>query len=113
MIRLGVDFGGTKIEAAVLDDEGRFLARVRTPTPPAYADRLEATCAVVAEAERMAGVTASRIGVGGPGSPNPVTGLMRNSNSTILNGMPFPADLERVLGRQVRYANDANFLALS
>jgi fructokinase len=113
MIHLGVDFGGTKIEAAVLDESGRFLARVRAPTPPAYQDRLEATREVVAEAERQAGVTAPRIGVGGPGSPNPATGLMRNSNSTILNGMPFPADLERVLGRPVRYANDANCLALS
>ena len=113
MIRIGVDFGGTKIEAAALDADGRFLARVRAPTPPAYEDRLQATFDVVAEAERQAGVRAARIGVGGPGSPSPATGLMRNSNSTVLNDRPFPADLERVLGRPVRYANDANCLALS
>jgi len=113
MIRIGVDFGGTKIEAAALDAEGRFQARVRGPTPPAYEDRLEATAQVVVEAERQAGVTATRVGVGGPGSPSPVTGLMRNSNSTVLNDRPFPADLQRVLGRDVRYANDANCLALS
>lgn len=113
MIRIGVDFGGTKIEAAALDPEGGFRARVRRPTPPAYEDRLEATREVVAEAERQAGVAVTRIGVGGPGSPSPATGLMRNSNSTILNDRPFPADLERVLGRDVRYANDANCLALS
>ena len=113
MIRIGVDFGGTKIEAAALDAGGRFLARVRIPTPPAYEDRLEATREVVAEAERQAGAKAPRIGVGGPGSPSPATGLMRNSNSTVLNDRPFPADLERVLGRPVRYANDANCLALS
>jgi len=113
MIRIGVDFGGTKIEAAALDAEGRFQARVRVPTPADYADRLAATRDVVAEAERQAGASARRIGVGGPGSPNPATGLMRNSNSTVLNGQPFPADLERVLGRAVRYANDANCLALS
>jgi fructokinase len=113
MIRIGVDFGGTKIEAAALDAEGRFQARVRRPTPPAYEDRLAATREVVAEAERQAGVRAPRIGVGGPGSPSPVTGLMRNSNSTVLNDRPFPADLERVLKRPVRYANDANCLALS
>lgn len=113
MIRIGVDFGGTKIEAAALDSQGRFQARVRVPTPPAYEDRLEATREVVAEAERQAGVTVGRIGVGGPGSPNPATGLLRNSNSTILNDRPFPADLARVLGRPVRYANDANCLALS
>lgn len=113
MIRIGVDFGGTKIEAAALDAEGRFQARVRVPTPPDYADRLTATRDAVIEAERAAGIQAKRIGVGGPGSPSPVTGLMRNSNSTILNGRPFPADLERVLERPVRYANDANCLALS
>ena len=113
MIRIGVDFGGTKIEAAALDAEGRFVARVRGPTPPDYTDRLEATREVVAEAERQVGVRVSRLGVGGPGSPSPATGLMRNSNSTVLNGKPFPADLERVLERSVRYANDANCLALS
>ena len=113
MIRIGVDFGGTKIEAAALDAEGRFQARVRGPTPPDYTDRLEATAALVAEAERQAGARVERVGVGGPGSPNPASGLMRNSNSTVLNDRPFPADLERALGRAVRYANDANCLALS
>ena len=113
MIRIGVDFGGTKIEAAALDADGRFQARVRVPTPPDYADRLTATRDVVVEAERQAGVRVSRVGVGGPGSPNPASGLMRNSNSTVLNDKPFPADLERALSRPVRYANDANCLALS
>lgn len=113
MIRIGVDFGGTKIEAAALDADGRFQARVRGPTPPAYADRLQATREIVAEAERQAGVRVDRIGVGGPGSPSPATGLLRNSNSTVLNDKPFVADLQRVLGRAVRYANDANCLALS
>ncbi|PZQ63725.1 MAG: transcriptional regulator [Phenylobacterium zucineum] len=113
MIRIGVDFGGTKIEAAALDADGRFLARVRGATPATYEDRLTATRDIVAEAERQAGARAMQVGVGGPGSPSPVTGLMRNSNSTVLNGRPFPADLERVLERPVRYANDANCLALS
>ncbi|MBI1199157.1 MAG: ROK family protein [Phenylobacterium sp.] len=113
MIRIGVDMGGTKIEAAALDADGRFQARVRAPTPADYADQLEAVRSLVAEAERQAGATAARIGVGGPGSPSPATGLMRNSNTAALNGRPFPADLERTLGRPVRYANDANCLALS
>lgn len=69
MIRIGVDFGGTKIEAAALDAEGRFRARVRGPTPPDYEDRLEATREVVAEAERQAGIHARRVGVGGRGRP--------------------------------------------
>ena len=113
MIRIGVDFGSTKIEAAALDAEGRFQARVRVPTPPAYEDRLAATREVVAEAERQAGARVTRLGVGGPGSVSPRTGLLRNSNSTVLNDRPFPADLARVLQREVRYANDADCLALS
>jgi fructokinase len=113
MIRIGVDFGGTKIEAAALDAEGRFLARVRAPSPGDYGAGLEAVRTLVLEAERQAGAVAERIGVGGPGSPSPATGLMRNANSTQLNGHPFPEDLARVLDRPVRYANDANCLALS
>lgn len=113
MIRIGVDFGGTKIEAAALDAEGRFQARVRAPSPKDYEDGLEAVRALVAEAERQAGATAPRVGVGGPGSVSPKSGLMRGANSTQLNGRAFPEDLERTLGRPVRYANDANCLALS
>jgi len=113
MIRIGVDFGGTKIEAAALDAGGRFQARVRVATPASYEDRLEAVREAVAEAERQAGATTTRVGVGGPGSPSPATGLIRNSNSTVLNDRPLLADLPRVLGREVRYANDANCLALS
>lgn len=113
MIRIGVDFGGTKIEAAALDADGRFVARVRSPSPREYQAGLEATREIVLEAERQAGVRAARVGVGGPGSPSPSSGLMRNANSTELNERPFPADLERILERPVRYANDANCLALS
>ena len=113
MIRIGVDFGGTKIEAAALDAQGRFQARVRGASPRDYAAGLEAVRELVAEAERQAGAKGASVGVGGPGSPSPSNGLMRNANSTELNGHPFPADLARVLERPVRYANDANCLALS
>lgn len=113
MIRIGVDFGGTKIEAAALDAQGRFQARVRGASPRDYAAGLDAVRDLVAEAERQAGIQHASVGVGGPGSPSPATGLMRNANSTELNGQPFPADLARVLERPVRYANDANCLALS
>ncbi len=68
---------------------------------------------LVARAEREAGVTAGRVGIAMPGSLSPKTGLVRNANSTWLNGRPFHADLERVLDRPVRCANDANCLALS
>ncbi|HVI30767.1 ROK family protein [Phenylobacterium sp.] len=113
MIRIGVDFGGTKIEAAALDAEGRFQARVRAASPKDYGEGLDAVRALVAEAERQAGARAARVGVGGPGSVSPKSGLVRGANSTQLNGRAFPQDLARTLGRPVRYANDANCLALS
>jgi len=113
MIRIGVDFGGTKIEAAALDAEGRFQARVRQPSPGSYAASLETVRELVAAAERQAGVAGASIGVGIPGSPSPAGGLIRNANTTHLNGQPLQADLERVLGRPVRLANDANCFALS
>lgn len=113
MIAFGLDLGGTKIEAAALAPDGAFLARVRRPTPGAYEAGLEAVAEALAEAERQAGVQAARIGIGGPGSVNPLTGRMRNANSTWLNGQPFPGDLARRLGRPVRYANDADCLAVS
>jgi fructokinase len=112
MIRIGVDFGGSKIEAAAVDVEGRFQARVRAPNPRVYGDALLVVADLVAEAERQAGAVGS-VGVGMPGSMSPRTGLVRNANSTWLNGRPFSIDLERVLGRPVRTANDANCLALS
>src|SRR5512141_1191750 len=108
MIRIGVDFGGTKIEAAALDAEGRFQARVRQAAPGSYEASLDVVRDLIAEAERQAGVSGASIGLGTPGSPSPVNGLIRNANTTHLNGKPFQADLERVLGRPVRLANDAN-----
>ncbi len=113
MIRIGVDFGGTKIEAAALDGDGVFQARVRGSSPDDYGAGLEAVRSLVDDVERQAGEKVGRVGVGGPGSPSPATGLMRGANSTQLNGHPFAQDLARVLGREVRYANDANCLALS
>jgi fructokinase len=112
MIRIGVDFGGSKIEAAALDDAGRFLARVRAPNPRDYRAAIEVVADLVAEAERQAGASGP-VGVGAPGSISPRTGLVRNANSTWLNGRPFREDLERRLDRPIRMANDANCLALS
>lgn len=113
MIAFGIDLGGTKIEAAALRPDGTFAARVRRPTPPDYAATLEAISGALDAAERQAGARAVRLGVGGPGSVNPRTGRLRNANSTWLNGQAFPEDLGRRLGRPVRYANDADCLAVS
>ncbi len=112
MIRIGVDFGGTKIEAAALDAGGRVTARARTATPGGYDPALEAVRALVAEVE-AASRPCARIGVAAPGSVSPRTGVVRNANSVWLNGRPFLQDLEAALGRPVRLANDANCLALS
>lgn len=112
MIRIGVDFGGTKIEAAALDAEGRFQARVRAPNPRDYQSALALVRDLVEEAERQAGAKGT-VGVGMPGSISPRTGQIRNANSVWLNGRPFADDLGTVLGRPVRLANDANCLALS
>src|SRR5215470_9700798 len=116
MVRIGVDFGGTKIEAAALDRDGQFLARVRAPTPRDYAASLTVICDLVAEAERQAGVSAGGkryVGVATPGSISPKTGLIRNANSVWLNDKPFREDVSAKLGAPVRMINDANCLALS
>jgi fructokinase len=113
MIRFGVDFGGTKIEAAALDADGQFVARVRKPNPGNYDDALGVVATLLADAECMAGARAERLGMGIPGSISPRTGLIRNANSVYLNGRAFQVDLTTRLERPVRLANDANCLALS
>ena len=112
MVRIGVDFGGTKIEAAALDKGGEVLSRLRKPTPWDYEAAIQTVRALVAETEALTG-RCERIGFAIPGSISPRTGLIRNANSTFLNGRPFAEDLARALDRPVRLANDANCLALS
>jgi fructokinase len=112
MIRIGVDFGGTKIEAAALDGEGQFMARVRASNPRAYDASLAVVAELVRQVENEAGAGAS-IGVGSPGSISRQSGTIRNANSIWLNGRRFKEDLERVLARPIRLANDANCFALS
>lgn len=113
-IRLGIDLGGTKIEIAALDATGSFLLRERVATPQGdYAATLRAIAALVAMAEARLGATGLPLGVGMPGSLSPLTGGVRNANSTALNGQPLREDLQALLGRPVRLENDANCLALS
>lgn len=111
-IRIGVDLGGTKTEVAVLGADGRIGFRRRIPTPRgAYAPIVEAVALLVREAARSAGVTGAPVGVGIPGSIAAESGLVRNANTTELNGRPFAADLSAAIGREVRVSNDANCLA--
>ena len=112
-LSIGVDFGGTKIEAAALDASGTPLLSRRVATPDNYEAALRAVAELVRTIEAETQNTVSRIGVGAPGSVSPRTGLLRNSNTLYLNGRPFGADLARVLGKAVRTSNDANCLALS
>jgi fructokinase len=112
-LRIGIDLGGTKIEGIALGDQGRELARRRIATPRGdYDATLAAIAGLVQSLEIEVGVGGT-VGVGIPGAPSPTTGLIKNANSTWLNGRPFVADLETRLGRPVRAANDANCFALS
>ena len=112
-MRIGVDLGGTKIEAAVLDSAGQMVLRQRVHTPQGnYDETVEALAKLVEACEVASGAKAS-VGVGIPGAVSPATGLVKNANSTCLNGQPLAEDLERRLGRTVRLANDANCFALS
>jgi fructokinase len=112
-MRFGLDLGGTKMEAVVLNQEGAIIWRDRKPTP---AEDYRAILAAIgdlltaAEKETAANLT---VGIGMPGSLSPKTGLVRNSNTQSLNGQPIKQDLQTALARDVRLANDANCFALS
>ncbi len=111
-MRIGIDFGGTKIEAIGLSNDDAILSTRRVPNPGGYDAAVEAVADLIAHIESETGRTGS-VGIGAPGSLSPRTGLMRNANSTWLNGRPFARDLEARLHRPIRLANDANCLALS
>jgi fructokinase len=110
--RLGVDVGGTKIAAMVLDRQGETVFTTRVDTPRSYEDVLGSVRGVVETCANACGGVSS-VGVGMPGSASPRTGLWRNCNMTYVNGRPFPTDLAGVLGRDLRVENDANCFALS
>ncbi len=124
-LRIGIDLGGTKIEALALSRDGVELARRRIETPRSYDETVGALRDIVSALEQDAaakmGAAAAkvgaaewvRVGVGIPGTVSPTTGLVKNANSTWLIGHPFDRDLEEALGRPVRLTNDANCFALS
>jgi fructokinase len=112
-MRIGVDLGGTKIEAIALGQDGAELLRRRVRTPSGdYDGTIGAIRELVAGFEGTLGRTGT-IGVGTPGAVSPRTGLMKNSNSIVLNGRAFDRDLAQALGRAIRIENDANCFALS
>ena len=111
--RIGIDLGGTKIEGAALDACGAVRVRRRVPTPAGdYRGTIAAIVSTVAAIEQEIGGQAT-VGIAMPGAISSATGLVKNANSTCLNGRPLQQDLETALARPVRLANDANCFALS
>jgi fructokinase len=112
LTRIGIDLGGTKIEIIALDPSGTECFRKRIATPREnYEATLAAMVALVNEAEAVVG--RASVGIGMPGTISPATGLVKNANSTWLNGKPLARDIVRQLQRDVQLANDANCFALS
>lgn len=112
-MRIGVDLGGTKIEAIALADDGSELIRRRVPTPAGdYSGTLDAIARLVGSIELDLD-TRGTIGIGTPGALDRSQGWLRNSNSVVLNGKPLLRDLEARLQREIRIENDANCFALS
>jgi len=112
-MRIGVDLGGTKIEAAALGPGGDMLARRRVATPAGDYDAIVgAVRDLVLAIEHETGARGS-VGIGIPGTLSPATSLVKNANSTCLNGRQLDRDIAAALGREIRLANDANCFALS
>ncbi len=112
-MRIGIDLGGSKIEAIALANDGSISWRQRVATPRGdYQGTLAAIVGLVDRLETALGER-GRVGVGAPGSVSALTGRMKNCNSTVLNGRFLKADLEQALGREIRMANDADCFTLS
>jgi fructokinase len=112
-VRIGIDLGGTKIEGIALDSAGHELGRIRIATPRGeYDGTIAAIAGLVRDLEVTTGQTGS-VGVGIPGTIVASTGLVKNANSTWMNGRPFQNDLSDALQREVRCSNDANCFAVS
>ncbi|CAN5449789.1 ROK family protein [soil metagenome] len=114
--RWGIDLGGTKIEVAVLPEEGGdpvFRRRIPTEADRGYEAILNNVAGLVEAAGYELGTKPERVGIGTPGTTDPQTGLLKNSNTQCLNGQPFRDDLASRLGVEVRAANDANCFALA
>lgn len=113
----GIDLGGTKVEGAVLksstDPQVLFRDRLPTEGHKGYDHILSQIKKVVDKMEASLGYKPKKIGIATPGTVDPGSGLMKNCNSTSLNGKPVKADLEKLLGVELAMANDANCFALA
>lgn len=115
MFRIGIDLGGTKIEGVLLDPAGVEVFRKRIPTEreQGYEHILRRIKSVHDELLAIAGKNPTTFGIGTPGAISPRTGLMKNSNTVCMNGMPVKGDLEKLLGRKIEIQNDANCFAMA
>lgn len=113
MLRLGLDIGGTKIEAAIMDDEGQIIERRRVATPRESYPTFIATVTSLVDCLRDEYDTQFSIGAGLPGAISPDTGLIKNSNCLILNGQDLKSDLSEQLEQKIYLANDADCFTLS
>ena len=113
--RYGIDLGGTKIEGICLDAENKIVARTRLPTEAqhGYSHILGQIELIIKTLEAISNVPCTQIGIGTPGTLDPKTGLIKNSNTLCLNNQPLDQDLAHLIGREVRLANDANCFALA
>jgi fructokinase len=112
----GMDLGGTKIEGAIIDSNTRtILYRQRVPTgaDKGYAHVLGQIAGLLSSLQDASGLSTNKLGIATPGTTDPGSGLLKNCNAVCLNGMPFRADLENMLGIRVEVANDANCFALA
>ena len=114
MLRIGIDLGGTKTEGIAMDEAGKIILRERLPTPQAdgYDAILQNIYTLVRDLEKKTGQTC-HVGIGTPGAISARTGRLKNSNTVCLNNRPIRTDLEKILQRPIRLANDANCFALS
>jgi fructokinase len=115
-VRIGVDLGGSKIEIIAIDNQGAEIQRRRVATPHSdYQAIVKSVTDLVLCVEDALGLrdNRARVGIGTPGALSTATGLLKNSNTTCLNGKPLLQDLQAALGRSIQLANDANCFALS
>lgn len=112
MHRIGIDLGGTKIEGILMNAEGGIDNEIRVPTPKSYFGTIKAIHELVQNLDELA-ENVPPVGLGTPGAWVAEKGTMKNCNSTVLNGKPFVHDLQRLLNRPIRIANDANCMVLS
>lgn len=114
-MKWGLDLGGTKIEGVILDEDGKVVdrRRIATEREGGYAHIVSRIALLVEQMREATGLVPAHLGIGTPGAIDPPTGLLKNSNTVVLNGHPLDKDLERAIGVPVTLANDANCFAVA